>query len=304
MKKIIYPCIFVFLFLFMIINPALTFNGASAGLLLWFQIVLPTLLPFFILTNMMIRSNSIQYISNLCYPLFHRIFQVSKNGSFAILSGFLCGYPIGAKVTADLFQTNRISLEEASYLLSFCNNTSPAFIVSYIVLQHLRTPNLLIPSICILYLSPILCSFFFRRYYKIKNIACTEPNHENSIHFSFEMIDDSIMNSFENITKVGGYIILFSILLYLGRQFSIAPVLAVLEITNGIPLIFEITPEFHIQYISAMALTSFGGFCAIAQTNSMISNTRLSIIPYIVEKLITTLVTSLLTLLYVMIILR
>ena len=304
MKKFFYPITFIFLFLIMISNPSLTFEGASAGLLLWFQIVLPTLLPFFILTNVMIQSNSIQYISNVCHPLFHRIFRVSSNGSFAILAGFLCGYPVGSKVTADLLHTNRISIKEANYLLSFCNNTSPAFITSYIVLQQLCEPDLLLPSLGILYLSPILCSFIFRKYYKVRSMPASQAANDKSICFSFEMLDDSIMNSFENITKVGGYIILFSILLYFGRQFSFAPILSVLEITSGIPLILRTSNNFLLQYVSIMALTSLGGFCAIAQTYSMVANTKLSIIPYIIEKLITTLVTSLLTLLYVMIILR
>lgn len=304
MKKFIYPCIFILLFLVMISNPSLSFEGASAGLLLWFQIVLPTLLPFFVLTNIMIQSNSIQYISKLCYPLFHHIFHVSKNGCFSILSGFLCGYPIGAKVTADLLQTNKISLQEANYLLSFCNNTSPAFITSYIIMQQFKEPNLLFPSICILYFSPILCSFFFRRYYNMKTLSNNDFSHDVPVSFSFEMIDESIMNSFENITKVGGYIILFSIFIHLGRHISLGPLLAILEITNGIPFILDQTHRFIFKYIFIMALTSFGGICAIVQTNSMISNTRLSIFSYIIEKLITTLVTSLLALLYVMIILR
>lgn len=304
MKKYLYPCIFILLFLIMITNPSLTFDGASAGLLLWFQIVLPTLLPFFILTNAMIQSNSVQYISKLCHPLFHRIFQVSKNGSFAVLAGFLCGYPVGAKVTADLLQTNRISFKEANYLLSFCNNTSPAFIASYVVLQQFNESELLLPSIGILYLSPILCSFIFRKYYNIKNLPDSKTANKNLITFSFKMIDDSIMNSFENITKVGGYIILFSILTYFGCQISLSPIWSVLEITNGIPFILNNVSSFFAQYICIMSLTSFGGICAIAQTNSMISNTKLPIVPYIIEKLITALVTSLLTLLYVMIILR
>lgn len=304
MKKYLYPCIFLFLFFVMISNPSLTFEGASTGLLLWFHIVLPTLLPFFIVTNLMIQTNSIQYVSNLCYPLFHRLFQVSENGSFTILAGFLCGYPVGAKVTADLLLNNKISRKEANYLLSFCNNTSPAFITSYIVMQQFKEADLLIPTLFILYLSPFLCSLIFRRYYKPNIKDFSDISHNHSVVFSFDLVDNSITNSFESITKVGGYIILFSILLYLGRSLPFSSVLYVLEITNGIPLILKSVSSFEAKYIFIMALTSFGGICAIAQTNSMIAHAKLPIVPYIIEKLITTLVTSLLTLLYVMISLR
>lgn len=304
MRQLIYSCAFILLFFIMLGNPSLTLAGATSGLLLWFQIVLPTLLPFFIITNVLIQTNAITYISNICYPVFRRLFHVSKDGCFAILSGFLCGYPIGAKVTADLVHTNHISLTEAKYLLSFCNNTSPAFITSYVIMQQFGEKDLLIPSLFIIYIAPVICSFVFRRFYKIE-IPLSNPIFQTTkVSFRFEMLDHSIMNAFENITKVGGYIILFSILISLGSTLPLVPILSILEITNGIPLILNHISVFSMQYIAILALTSFGGVCAIAQTNSMLSDTQLSIFPYIIEKLITTLVTSLLSLLYVMIILR
>lgn len=69
----------------------------------------------------------------------------SYYGTFAVLTGFLCGYPMGAKTTSDLLNVNKISRSEASYLLSFCNNTSPAFILSYVVAQNMKERNLCIP---------------------------------------------------------------------------------------------------------------------------------------------------------------
>lgn len=303
MKQITYAMICIAFFFVMLCFPKETLSGASDGLLLWFQIVLPTLLPFFIFTNLLIHTNSITYISYFCSPILQRLFCVSKNGSFAILAGFLCGYPVGAKVTADLVKTNRISLSEGKYLLSFCNNTSPAFVMSYIVLQNIKEQSLLIPTLIILYLSPILCSFLFRKCYHINSSHVTENQTQNQkLLFRFEILDTSIMNAFENITKVGGYIILFSILFSLGRALPFAHVLPFLEITNGIPYILKLFSDFRTSYVLILALSSFGGVCAIAQTNSMLGGSKLSIKTYTIEKLITAMVTSLLALLYVTVI--
>ena len=303
MKHITYAIVSIAFFFLMLCFPKETLSGATNGLLLWFQIVLPTLLPFFILTNFIIQTNSIYYISRLLGSLLQHLFCVSPAGSFAALSGLLCGYPIGAKVTADLVKTKRISLKEGKYLLSFCNNTSPAFITSFIVLQNFKEESLLFPTLIILYTSPILCSYIFRKFYHISR-SDVLPNTVSNIQMNFhiEIFDNCIMDAFENITKIGGYIIIFSILFSFGEALPIQYILPSFEITNGVPYIIKNFTSFEISYVFVLALTSFGGFCSIAQTNSMLSGTKLSVFSYTIEKLITALVTSLFALLYVLII--
>lgn len=291
--------ILVFFFL-MLIFPHEVFRGASEGLLLWFQIVLPTLLPSMILANLLIHTNSLFYISHVFGPVFHYLFHISESGSFSVLTGFLCGYPMGAKVTADLVSTGHISKSEGNYLLSFCNNTSPMFLISYVVLQNLKKPALMLPSVCIVCSAPVLCSFLFRMYYK----PSAKPSfpHKMSLpskkQFEFQVLDACIMNGFETITKVGGYIMLFSILFALFEHTPFKFLLPLLEITNGIPLILKNIPSFPVAYVYLMTLTAFGGLCSVAQTKSMIQGSGLSIRYYVIEKLITALVTSLLAFLY------
>ena len=295
MKHIFLSIFFLLFFLTMIIFPSQALVGATNGLLLWFQIVIPTLLPAIIISNVLIFSNSIPYITKYFGVLIQKLFHVSSAGSFAALTGFLCGYPVGAKVTADLVKSKQISVSEGNYLLSFCNNTSPSFISSFIVLQQFHDPALLLPTMLILYGSNYMCSLVFRKYYK--NSFISFENTFLPICFHFPIIDSAIMNSFETITKVGGYIILFSIL------FQWIP-FPFFEITNGIQYLTSQINTFPLTYVSILGLTSFGGICSIIQTCSVIQGSNLSLISYIIEKLITALVTSLLAFLYVTIILR
>lgn len=300
MKHAIYFLAILLLFLSMLCFPQETFTGASNGLLLWFQIILPSLLPFIILSNLLIKTNSAHYISQALKPLIKPFFRVSHPACYAILIGFLCGYPMGAKVIADLITTNQITEKEGQYLLSFCNNTSPMFIISFIVMQNFQNKSLLAGTIAILLFSPMLCSFLFRKFYPSKNeSAVIGTETSRTFCFHFEMLDDSIMNGFDTITRVGGYIILFSILFLLGANLPIRWFLPFLEISNGIPYIMTWDLPLKFSYPLTLSLTSFGGICAIAQTYSMIQNTKLSIFPYIIQKLITAMVTSLLAFLYI-----
>lgn len=303
----------IVIFAVMLAFPKAVFSGATDGLLLWFQIVLPTLLPFIIISNIMIHTNAITYIARFLGPLLQPLLGVSSYGSFAVLAGFLCGYPMGGKVTADLIRTDRISLIEGKYLLSFCNNTSPMFIISFVLWQNLQHTALTIPSLVILMLSPILCSFMFRSFYKPNGKAaihqntmfCKDGLPGQSDSFTPKLLDSCMMDSFESIVKVGGYIMLFSILLKLIQSLSLTQtlfthiLLPMLEITNGIPMLCELSVPFNVKYVLVMGLTSFGGLCAAAQTNCLIQGTGLTTFPYIIQKLITMMVTSLLAYTYI-----
>ena len=306
MKRKLFPFALISIFFFMLVKPNATFLGASEGLLLWFQIVLPTLFPFMIITNLLVRTNTMFYFSKWLSPVLSPIFSVTPNGTFAILTGFMCGYPMGAKVTADLIKSGKISKNEGAYLLSFCNNTSPMFIMNYVVLKNLKCEELLLPSLFILFLSPILCSFLFRLYYLRKEYPQSHANNPTPhLYFHFHILDSTIMNSFEMITKVGGYIILFSVFITLFKELPYLPplwttfILPILEVTNGIPMLITSGLSFPLTFICIMGLVSFGGFCSIAQTKCMLEDTGLSIVSYTIEKLITAIVTSFLAFFYI-----
>ena len=128
----------LFFFILMFLFPYASYKGASTGLMLWFINVLPSLLPFIIISNLMVQLGIAGKISRILYPLLGRLFKVSPEGCYPILLGFLSGLPMGAKGTADLVATGKISKKEGNFLLSMCNNASPIFIMSFIGINQLR----------------------------------------------------------------------------------------------------------------------------------------------------------------------
>lgn len=328
-------------FLCMLSFPQTVFAGASYGLLLWFRHVLPTLLPYMVLINVLIRTPALHWICRITSPFLCPLFGTSYYGTFAVLTGFLCGYPMGAKTASDLLDAQKISRSEASYLLSFCNNTSPAFILSYVVIQNLKNDSISIPFLLILTLVPLMMSFVFRLFYRptdhirsfshlIQFSSSTtsqaiksdipgsfldslsghffDPSQDSprkmTENLSGNFFDRCIMNAFESITKVGGYMMMFSVLIQLlasalpDNTFSLL-LYSSLEISTGIRLLASSALYTSQKIILCAALTSFGGWCCIAQTYSMISGNHLPILPYIAEKLVTALVTSLLISAYI-----
>lgn len=297
----------IFLFIMMFLFPSATFKGAEKGLLLWYNSVFPTLFPFMIISTLMIQTNTISFISKTLGSLFKRIFHISPSGSFAVVGGLLCGYPMGAKITAELVCSNKITNEEGSYLVSFCNNTSPIFMFSFVFMNSIKNTTLIIPGMFIYLFSPILCSYlFYSFYYKKKMISRTANNFFSMNKESGfpQILDVSIMKSIESIVQVGGYIILFSILATLfdtaivSKNLYKSFLISLLEITNGIVIVSSLTNSSELQWILSLFISSFGGLCSIAQTGCMLKKTKISIKTYTIEKLITATVTSLLALLY------
>lgn len=320
-KKLLSKAGIVLFLAVILIFPASSYQGAKRGLLLWFNTVLPTLLPFIILSNLIIRMQITKPLSKLLYPIFHTIFRVSRGGCYPVLMGFLSGIPVGAKSIADLVENESIGKEEGQYLLSFCNNASPMFIMSYIAISQLKQPDMRFHLLLILYISAILSAFiYFRLFppmkqYSNKQVSALEFNEHPCSKsflqnkgeipkFDITLIDSAIMDGFEVITKVGGYIILFSIPAQIISGISgletylKLSLIGILEITTGINQISGSGLDMNSKIALITALTAFGGLSGMAQTKSVIGNARLSIGTYFKTKVFNAIITFFLITLY------
>lgn len=291
-------------FIFMLLFPHQVFVGTCEGLILWAHTVLPTIFPFMVISQLLIESQAFQYITRLFGAFLKSFFHTSKEGSFAIIIGFLCGYPLGSKTIADLYYHHQIDRNEASYLLSFCNNCSPAFIISFLCSQILQNQKLVLPTLLLLLGTPISMSFLFRFFWKTKSIF-TNPSHKKPTidltHHSFsKLLEDALFHSIQCIEMIGGYMIVFSIIICMlstKKALSYDPLhyilLPGLEITNGISILNNANICFTKKYPLLIFCASHGGMCSMAQTMSMIHKTDLSIYHYCIEKLATATVASL-----------
>lgn len=283
---------FIILFILMLTRPGESLYYGFTGLTLWFQKMIPTLFPFMILSGIMIRMNLTESISSVLKPILGPLFHVSANGVYCIVMGFLCGFPMGAKVIADLYEREKLSQEEAQYLLSFCNNIGPIYFVSF-VLPLLGLKKTL-PYLVGMYGIPLMYGNILRRikyrgdFKVVKNYCLKAASKEHNTLLYY--VDDSIMSSIESITRLGGYMILFNLLNLLPTLLlpsACLPIInGILEITSGISRMGNSHP------LLTLVLLSFGGLSCLAQTYSIIKNTNLSFKSYTCHKLILTGITS------------
>lgn len=194
----------------------------------------------------------------------------------------------------------------------FLQQYKPCFHLKLCCHSESEKDSISIPFLLILTLTPLMMSFVFRLFYRAKDhihpfshmMQVSSSTASQSENLSGNYFDRCIMNAFESITKVGGYMMMFSVLIQLlasALPDNTASLLlySSLEISTGIRRLASSALYTSHKIILCAALTSFGGWCCIAQTYSMISGNHLPILPYIAEKLATALVTSLLISAYI-----
>ncbi len=291
------------LLLYMLLFPKKVLADSLAGLDLWFHTVLPSLLPFMILSNVLIGANVVSQLMRPFSGFFRHVLGLSPEGGYAWLLGLFCGFPMGARLTGDMYRQHRISREEAGYLLTFANQSSPMFLSTYVVLHGLGDSTMTLPVFVIFYASAFLTSLVFRIRSRRFGLPPSKPKKEAPEQTSYgNLLDTSIMNGFEIITRLGGYIILFSILAGIVLQLpaplhTAAPFLSGLtEITTGIHTISGTTLPLQVKFTAIVCCTAFGGFSTVAQTSCMLNGTGLSIFTYLKGKLVNAAVAGLLCL--------
>ncbi len=297
-----YPLILIPLFLYLLLAPQTALSCARNGLLLWHRSVLPVLFPFLFLCGIALRLNAIEQIPAwFCRPLAF-LFGCSKNGVYAIVTGFLCGFPIGAKVTYDLERLGRIDPAEARFLYGFVNNLSPAFLLSFAasaVMQD-KIPGILY-VFCVLgssILYGIVTSLPFRRRKKQKSVLFAETSASDALLPPIclsKLLDDCIQDAARSIVHLGAYMMLFSILTGAFTQAVDVshPIFLFLasciEVTNGTAMIGSSQFSLPVRFLLINTVCAFGGLSALAQSVSIASMHRSTLFYYIKSRVTCTL---------------
>lgn len=269
-------------------HPAQCLSFALNGLNLWFQKMIPALFPFMVLSGIMIRMNLTDAFVKLLSPVLKPLFCLSNSCIYIIFMGFLCGFPMGAHVTAQLYMRKQISKKEAELLLAFCNNIGPVYFISF-ALPVIGISKKLFPVIG-MYGLPLLYGLILRHTVYAKDIpkrrySPITPELTTSVNF-LAALDESVTSALSGIARLGGYMIFFNLLNIIPAIYLPEAIRAYgscfLEITGGLQILQNASP------IYALCILPFGGLSCLAQTYSMIKESNLSLGNYLFHKILLT----------------
>ncbi len=273
-----------FLLLLLLLFPEVTAEGAKTGLVLWASTLVPALFPFSVFTSLLRRS-----------------LQGKKGQWLLLFAGLLSGYPMGAKLSGDLYDDGALSKEKAFFFIGLTNNPSPMFILYFVAGNCLHLGGRRYLFFLLLLLSSLLGSLTWLLYFRIRQrgqqhrpkpvCPASGPLSPSRQKLSLTTIlDDEIAAAAALLLKIGGYVMLFSIFTaWLCRLSFIPPAVrtllcSILEITTGNVLISQQNISQSTKIILSLAATTFGGLSAAAQCSGILQKTGLSFHMYLIVK--------------------
>ncbi len=217
--------IVIILTFFMIINPRETVNAAGNGFELWYSVIVPALLPFFIAADLLISLGFARFLGVILEPIMRPLFKLPGCSSLVVAMGFTSGFPIGAILTRRLYDDKMITGSEAERLVSFTNNSSPLFILGAVGVGMLNSPMLGCLLAASHYLANILVGLIWGltapyrpplkktapgQLFKegLKILAENKPDDKTP----GRLLSESIKTAINNILAIAGFIIIFSVL--------------------------------------------------------------------------------------------
>ncbi|MGE5678761.1 MAG: sporulation integral membrane protein YlbJ [Pseudomonadota bacterium] len=319
LSTFIYSIIFCIFVACIIIFPQEAFSSAKDGLMLWFNIVCPSLLPFFICVEILIGLGIVSFLGSAFKPLMGPLFNVPGEGSFSFFMSVASGYPVGARITSRLRQEKLCTQIEGQRLLSLCSTSGPLFIIGAVATGIMNNPALGLLLASAHYLSAIAVGLIMRFY----GGKAPQPPSAPTINPVADMLayrkkdgrpigillGDAVINGVNLILMIGGFIILFSVAtrmlkisgllsflaLFLSKAFPfglLAPDVAssllvgIMEVTNGVKDCAALQVPLIYKVTVTSFMIGFGGLSVNAQVMSIMSETDLKFGIYFIVKIL------------------
>jgi sporulation integral membrane protein YlbJ len=140
------------------------YHATVAALKLFFEVVFPSLLPFFILSDVLLATGMVHFLGVFFEPLMRPLFNVPGVGSIVITMGLAAGYPMDAVLTAKFRKQGLCSKTEAERLLAFSNMADPLFIYGAVAVGMFGQPLLGAVLAAAHYASGLTVGLLFRFY--------------------------------------------------------------------------------------------------------------------------------------------
>ncbi|MGL5757179.1 MAG: sporulation integral membrane protein YlbJ [Paraclostridium sp.] len=314
------PSLIVMILIMGIISfPNESINAAKTGFSIWTDTLIPSLLPFIIAANLIVKLKFVDIIGLVVNPITRRLFNVSGKSSLVFAISTVSGYPIGAKLASELRQNNEISKYEAQRLVSFCSTSGPLFIVGAVAIGMFNNSSIGYLILFCHYLSSLTVGILFKNYgrefikdnnkslrLEITKIVTMRKNENKGF---FVLFGDAVFNGINTILMVGGFVIVFSVVFKILSIFNVINLISsiiylplslfgfskelctsfisgLFEITIGCNQISSITNIPEIIRVSLCSfIIAFSGLSILAQCCSFLSLTDINTTIYICSKL-------------------
>ncbi|KZS45357.1 sporulation integral membrane protein YlbJ [Paenibacillus glucanolyticus] len=230
----------------MAVFPDAALQSALRGLAIWWDVLFPSLFPFFVISEVLLGFGVVHLIGTLLDPMMRPLFRIPGAGGFVAAMGYVSGYPIGAKLTAKLWEQKMVSREEGERLVAFTTSSDPIFLIGAVSIGFFHDPKIGIILAIAHYGGGFLVGLLMRFHGKHDAKSSSEsPLHLSQVKTSRvkaairamhaarkqdgrdlgTLLRQAIQSSLQLNIVVGGLVVFFSVFLELWTRAGVIPAL-------------------------------------------------------------------------------
>ncbi|GIQ68690.1 hypothetical protein DUZ99_03955 [Xylanibacillus composti] len=277
-------------------NPEQVFQAASTGVEIWWKVVFPALMPYFMLTELLLASGLLHFCGRLATPITGPLLGLPGSALWALFSGWIGGYPAGAKATAVLSQQGIIQKQQSERLLALSHAAAPALIATVIAVGFFRMPQLALPLLLIhwgsLLAMAVLLAWLVPQprqavpessesLWKQARLDMQRARQEDGRSLG-QLLGDTVKHAIEQLFAIGGILIFCSVAAAMLRQLlpplhtaaGEAWISALLEVHLGARQLADM-PQQEVKLTMAAigALLGFSGLSMLLQVRALVART-------------------------------
>lgn len=279
----------VFLIFALLRYPAEMLTASAESIQLWLTKVFPSLFPFMVACGLLLRMGTAERMGKILSPIMKPLFGLDGIAAFPFFLGILSGYPMGAKITAQLYEKKQITLKEAQHILVFSNNPGPLFLVGTIGAGFFGVALFGYLLLLSSFLGAVLTGILWR-FSQMGNLSKKYSLPVTASSSLMDALAASVSDGVNTILLIGGYLILFGAVSAAMEQTGMFKVLShllfflplspeslhgfisgLLEMTNGAYLLSQAPDSLHLRLTLVAFLVSFGGLSILGQTFGVLS---------------------------------
>lgn len=259
--KILWVIFCVFSLIFLIIFSKECTLGAIKGLYICGNVIVPSLFPFSVIVLIILRSN----------------IKLLPDTVFVFILSMLGGYPVGTQLIEEIYKKGVITKKGANIMQCHCVNAGPAFVVSAIGGNILKSKELGFLLLISHILSSVIIKLFLSK--KMKNQVLKSVKFQEKTYDFNTVFCDSVKDAAASTISICSFIILFSVINSILSQFGFLKVLTCFfEVTTAVTKIKNI-------YLISFLL-GFSGISIWVQIFSLAKQSGVQYFPFVISRIL------------------
>lgn len=265
--------------------------AAGQGLLLCYKTVIPALFPFMVCSELLISCGGAELLGRALSGPMQAVLGVPGAAACPVLLGALCGFPVGARATAALYDQGQLSARQCTRLLTFVNNPSSAYLISAVGVSLFGSRRLgillLVTSLALSFVTALLTRPMFKG-----DVDTKPPLLPKSVHVNADVFVNSVTAAAANMLSVCALVVFFSAtvgalqgLISGLPQPGVALLRGLLELSGGMAEAAKI-PDVATSASLCALFSGWSGLSVLCQVAAVCRGRGIRLLPYVLAKLL------------------